>query len=192
MTRFRIAVFAAALAVVTTASARTHEFLLQSGHEAWVHSGHVLDQRALVAKYGDHFAAFVRDGRTYVITDPVVLADLEREYGPIAEVARQQAELGSRQAKLGSKQAEIGAEQAKIGAQQAAIALSSDRDAEEELSVRQKQLSERQQELSDRQKVLGDEQHVLQERQDEISRRNGARVERIFDDAIASGKARAE
>ena len=165
------------------------EFMLQSGNSSWISSGRVLDPVALRAKYGDHFAATVRDGRVYVVTNPAVLDRLERLEAPINELGRRQAVLGSKQAELGSEQARIGQEQAIIGAKQAAISVADNREASSDLSEQQRRLGEKQRVLGEQQRRLGEQQRVLGDQQRDLSRQTMPKVERVFDDAIVTGAA---
>lgn len=177
-----------AVAALSAASADV-EFFFQSGDQAWLNGGRSLDQTALREKYGDHFAAMVRDGRTYVITNRAALDRVQRLYAPVAELGRQQAVLGSKQAALGNEQARLGQEQAIIGAEQAALASADERGASRELSARQHALGQKQRALGDRQRALGDQQRTLGERQRELARETLPKIERIFNDAIATGTA---
>src|SRR5579872_3833297 len=95
--------FVAIALLSTSALAANVEFLFQSGHQSWLNGGRFLDPEALRARYGDHFAAMVRDGWTYVTTDPVALAQIRRFYAPVEDIARRQAALGSKQAELGNE-----------------------------------------------------------------------------------------
>lgn len=165
------------------------EFLFQSGHQSWLNGGRVLDPESLRARYGDHFAAMVRDGRTYVTTDPAALAQISRIYAPIEDLAQRQAVLGSKQAELGNEQGKIGEEQAIIGAQQAALVVSGSRTASSDLSDRQRALGEQQRRLGERQRVLGQQQRILGEQQSDFNRAAMAKIERLFDRAIESGNA---
>jgi len=158
--------FAITLAFASVAAAADVEFLFQSGNEAWMHAGHVLNQADLISKYGDHFAAIVRDGHRFVITDPAALARIEEIYAPVASIAHEQKVLGEQQADIGREQARIGAEQA-AAASDAAVS---------------RDLSEQQKSLSDRQKALSDQQKHLGERMKEISRQAMPKIERIFDE----------
>jgi hypothetical protein len=167
------------------------EFMLQSGDESWVNSWGDLDQTPLRAKYGSHFAAFVRDGHTYVITNAAVLEQLERFYGPVVELGRQQAALGSKQAALGSEQARLGGQQAELGAEQAARAAAREETdfTASDIAARQRELGEKQRALGKEQRALGDQQRVLGDRQRALSRETLPKIERIFDDAITAGTA---
>jgi predicted nucleic acid-binding Zn-ribbon protein len=57
------------------------------------------------AKYGDRYLWFRRDGKEYVVTDRVLLGEVDVAIEPQRELGRRQAELGEAQAKLGEQQA---------------------------------------------------------------------------------------
>jgi beta-lactamase regulating signal transducer with metallopeptidase domain len=58
------------------------------------------------------FVWFRKSGHTYIVSDPETVEQALAAFGPIQELARQQAELGREQAALGAKQAALGMQQA--------------------------------------------------------------------------------
>jgi beta-lactamase regulating signal transducer with metallopeptidase domain/uncharacterized protein YlzI (FlbEa/FlbD family) len=54
------------------------------------------------------FLWFTKNGKSYLVDDPAVVAQIEEMYKPMQELGRQQAELGHKQAELGKLQGELG------------------------------------------------------------------------------------
>ena len=57
------------------------------------------------------FLWFTHNGKSYLIDDPALVAQIETMYKPMEELGRQQEELGRQQEKLGQQQAQLGDEQ---------------------------------------------------------------------------------
>jgi DNA repair exonuclease SbcCD ATPase subunit len=119
-------------------------------------------EKARKVAHGD-FLWFERDGKSYVIDDPAVLAPLKPMQEQMDELGRQQEELGKQQEELGKKQEALGQqmeqlkvptpdmqkELAKLQAVQAKLSALQGKDASQE------QLAEIQGELADVQGRLG-------------------------------------
>ena len=54
------------------------------------------------------FLWFSHDGKSYIIEDPAVIAQIEEMYKPIEALGREQAELGKKQAELGKLEGDFG------------------------------------------------------------------------------------
>jgi hypothetical protein len=54
------------------------------------------------------FLWFEHDGKSYIVEDPALIAQIEEMRKPMEELGQQQAELGRKQAELGRQQGEIG------------------------------------------------------------------------------------
>jgi hypothetical protein len=78
---------------------------------SWDNQGEL--DRARTKVQGD-FIWFERDGKSYVITDPALVARSKALYAPQGELGRRQAELGQQQAELGKQQGLLGAQQALV------------------------------------------------------------------------------
>ena len=63
--------------------------------------------KARAMAHGD-FLWFTRDGKSYIIDDPQIVARIQAMYKPMEDLGRQQEELGKQQAALGQQQAEMG------------------------------------------------------------------------------------
>jgi beta-lactamase regulating signal transducer with metallopeptidase domain len=59
----------------------------------------------------EKFLLFTRDGKSYFLDDPAVVAQIEAMYKPMEELGRQQEELGKQQEALGKQQEELGRKQ---------------------------------------------------------------------------------
>jgi beta-lactamase regulating signal transducer with metallopeptidase domain len=68
-----------------------------------------IDQASRVAH--GKFLWFSRDGKSYVIDDPGIIANIEAMYKPMDELGRKQEELGRQQEALGKQQEELGHKQ---------------------------------------------------------------------------------
>ena len=62
------------------------------------------------------FLWFRHDGKSYVVTDPQILSQLQKMYAPMDELGKQQGALGRQQEELGRKQEELGRQQQEAGA----------------------------------------------------------------------------
>lgn len=61
------------------------------------------------------FLWFRHDGKSYIVTDPAIIASLQKMYAPMDELGKQQAALGRQQEALGRKQEELGRQQREAG-----------------------------------------------------------------------------
>ena len=66
--------------------------------------------KARAAAHGD-FLWFSHDGKSYVVDDPQVIAEIQGMYKPMEDLGRQQRELGEKQRELGEQQRELGRRQ---------------------------------------------------------------------------------
>jgi hypothetical protein len=148
------------------------------------------DARYDNAAGGRHYAWFERDGESWLITDPAVLAQLRDATRAQRGIGSDQGALGSRQAELGRRQAELGRKQAELGREEAASAVAGDRDRQREFSAKQRDLSEQQRALSEKQRELSGKQRELSAKQREVSRQVQRNIEKIFEDAMRSGVAK--
>ena len=65
-------------------------------------------ERARKAAGTGSFLWFKHDGKSYIITDPAIIAQVDAMYRPILELGKQQEELGSQQEALGKLQEALG------------------------------------------------------------------------------------
>jgi hypothetical protein len=137
-----------------------------SSHEHNVFMGSPGDHQELDrvrGKVKGSFLWFERDGKSYVITDPAIIAKGEALYAPGSELGRRQAELGRKQAELGREQGLLAAQQAMVKVQVPDISKEM---AELERSV-QALAQEKAQEVT--QESLGDLQAKLGEMQGKLA-----------------------
>jgi bla regulator protein BlaR1 len=159
--------------------------MMASGGNAWVlvhgHSSSMSgttedlrQARSYMAKLGDDFLWFRRDGKEYVVQDGKVIDSLK-------EALRPQIELGQEQTKLGMKQSELGQQQSELGQKQAEA--STDPTAQAELGKAQRTLGEEQRKLGEEQRKLGEQQRVA-------AKESERQVARVMDESIKNGTAR--
>lgn len=72
--------------------------------------------RSLRKRYADDYLWFLREGKSYVITDAPTLRRAK-------DLFRDQAELGRKESELGEQQEKLGAEQEKLGVEQSLVAV---------------------------------------------------------------------
>jgi hypothetical protein len=70
------------------------------------------------AKHPGGAILFRRDGKSWIIDDPVLVKQAQEAYSHVSELGKQQGELGAKQGKLGAQQGELGALQGELGAKQ--------------------------------------------------------------------------
>ncbi|MGC2619678.1 MAG: M56 family metallopeptidase [Acidobacteriaceae bacterium] len=63
------------------------------------------------AAYSTPFLWVRHEGKSYVITDPAIIAQIEAKYAPMEALSKQQEELGRQQEVLGKQQEELGRHQ---------------------------------------------------------------------------------
>jgi hypothetical protein len=77
-----------------------------------------MDEQGLQARFGPNFVWFRQGGYEYVLTDPGVLAELERAMEPQKEVNRMQDEVNKLQSVVNSHQGDVNQAQSEVNAQQ--------------------------------------------------------------------------
>ncbi len=138
-----------------------------------------LDKARSMAR-GD-FLWFTRNGKSYLVDDPAIVAELIAMYKPMDELGHQQEELGRKQEELGKEQEKMGERmaQATIPTPDVAKEMANLNAAVAELNaakgktVTQEQLSELQEKLSDVQGKLGGLQGEMGAREGEIGALQG-------------------
>jgi len=133
-------------------------------HGSW-HSGSAFDQ--VKSKMHGNYIWFERDGKSYVIDDPTLVAQAREYFKPMEELGRRQGELGAQQGRLGEEQGRLGELQARASAPspdlskemadlQASLKKLQDRKLQQD--VKQDDLSDMQGRLADLQGKLGEMQ----------------------------------
>ncbi len=166
------------------------EFMVQSGDSTFMNDSGALDSASLRNTYGDHFAAFVKDGKRYVITNRQIVDQIEQQFAPVAELAKKQGKLAGKQGKLAGEQGRLAASQAAVAAEEAArISAGQYERKSGDSEARQRDLARQQRELGDQQHALGEEQKKLGEQQKSVAHDVEAKVASILDAALKSGAA---
>ncbi|HEY3928206.1 MAG TPA: M56 family metallopeptidase [Candidatus Koribacter sp.] len=138
-------------------------------------------EKARRAANGSPFLWFRHDGKSYIVTDPSIVANLKALYAPMEELGRQQEELGKKQEELGRQQEALGQKQEQaaiptpdmsreIADLNAAIAKLQDMKGKEMTS---EQLADLQGKLGDLQGKLGDIQGQIGEKQGALGAEQG-------------------
>ena len=122
-TLFLVSIFAAAQATATSQPAATHEihrYVIANGENltgSW-DSEESPNAQSLRARYGEHFAWFREGGREYVITDPGVLAEIDKAMGPQKKVNAMQADVNQDQSRVNELQAKVNEHQKAVNEMQ--------------------------------------------------------------------------
>ncbi len=131
-------------------------------------------------KMHGNYIWFERDGKSYVIDDPALVAQAKEYFKPVEELGRRQGELGEEQGRLGDEQGRLGEEQTKttapapdlskeISSIQAALQkLQQSKQLEmtqEDLAGIQEKLADLEGRLGDLQGTIGDKQAKLGDQQ---------------------------
>lgn len=152
--------------------------LTSSGN--WSDTRAELDKARQAAKDGKFFW-FRHDGKSYVVTDPSILAELKALYAPMEDLGRQQEELGKKQEELGRQQEELGHRQgqASVATPDLTREMNELQEAMKKLQAMQgkdttqEQLSEIQEKLGDLQGRIGDLQGKIGEKQGAFGEQQG-------------------
>jgi hypothetical protein len=80
-----------------------------------------VDERGLRARFGSSFAWFRQSGYEYVVTDPGVLAELERAMEPQKEVNRMQGEVNDQQSVVNLHQSDVNRVQGDVNSLQGQV-----------------------------------------------------------------------
>jgi bla regulator protein BlaR1 len=131
-------------------------------------SGSMRDiERARQFKQGNEkLLWFRKDGREWIVRDPMLLRQVEAIWIPVNEIGAKQGEIGAQQGRIGALQGEIGAKQGMIGAQQGLIGAK-----QGELGSREGRLSMREsrRELSETERQqISEERRILRAQQREL------------------------
>ncbi len=127
------------------------------------HSRNAFDK--VRSKVHGNYIWFERDGKSYVIDDPALVAQAREYFKPMEELGRRQGELGEEQGRLGEEQGRLGALQAKASAPspdfskemaELQVALKNLQQQKLQSEVKQEDLSDMQEKLADLQSKLGD------------------------------------
>jgi hypothetical protein len=104
-------------------AARFRRYMIFSGDSvsgSW-DSRDRMDEQGLRARFGPNFAWFRQAGYEYVVTDPGVLAELERAMEPQKEVNRMQDEVNNLQSVVNLHQSDVNQAQGEVNSQQAKV-----------------------------------------------------------------------
>jgi len=181
-------------------SSNGDSYALVSGNEDVTFSGDWYEGRkaefdkARRMAHGD-FLWFRRNGKSYVMDDPAIVAEVKAMYAPMEALGKQQEELGKLQEELGRRQEALGTQQeeasvptpemthemAEVEAAVAALkaakgtALTADKlaDMQSKLADLQAKLGEMQGAIGEKQGALGEKQGALGEQQGKLGEQQG-------------------
>lgn len=139
--------------------------------------------KALRAKEGGPLLWVRRDGKSYVVRDPALLAEAKKLLEPVNELGRKQGELGAKQGELGAQQGELGGRQGELGAQQG------------QLGAQQAGLAAQQGLLAAQQALLAAQQAQRGANQKDLDRKHAeleAQMEKLGDQIEALGRQQSE
>ena len=136
-----------------------NSYAIVNGNSSVSGSGYFGDslEKAKKQMRGGNYIVFARDGKSYIIDDPALVAESKRIFEPVEELGRKQGELGKQQGQLGAEQGRLGALEASASAP--APDLSKEiANLQEELKKLQdhKRLEMRQEDLSSLQARVGE------------------------------------
>ena len=146
----------------------------------WFEGSHEEIEKARKVAHGD-FLWFERDGKSYVIDDPSIVAGLKALQAPIDALGKKQEELGKQQEALGKQQEDLGKlqEQASVPTPDMTKELAKLDEAISKLNalkggkVTQDQLSEIESRLGDLQGKIGGIEGQIGEKQGELGEKQG-------------------
>jgi hypothetical protein len=120
------------------------------------------------------FLWFTRDGKSYFVDDPAIIAQIQAMYKPMEELGHQQEALGKQQEELGRKQEELGRkqEEASVPTPDISKEMAKLNEAVAKLDAK-KGSTVSQEELADIEGKIGDIQGRLGELQGEMGARQG-------------------
>jgi beta-lactamase regulating signal transducer with metallopeptidase domain len=136
------------------------------------------------AKVHGSFLWFEHDGKSYVVSDPAMVAKIKALYAPQEELGRKQAELGKQQEELGRLQEEAGKRMEEVKVQvpdiskeiaelQRSIQNMPSQATQENLSELESKLGEMQSKLGQAQSQAGVKMGVFGAQQGELGRKQG-------------------
>jgi beta-lactamase regulating signal transducer with metallopeptidase domain len=126
-------------------------------------SGNSFDK--VKGKMHGNYIWFERDGKSYVIDDPAMVAQAREYFKPMEDLGRRQGELGEEQGRLGEEQGRLGELQAKASAPSPDLSkeMADLQAALKNLQAQKLQGDVKQEDLSDMQEKLADVQSKLGE-----------------------------
>ena len=129
------------------------------------HSGNSFDK--VKGKMHGNYIWFERDGKSYVIEDPALVAQAREYFKPMEDLGRRQGELGEQQGRLGAEQGRLGEMQAKATAPSPDFSkeMADVQAALKNLQAQKLQGDVKQEDLSDMQGKLADLQGKIGEMQ---------------------------
>lgn len=176
--RFLSAVLLALLVAVPSASAGSR------------HRTHIVDTdedtefEYVRTSDGEHWATLERNGVGWKITDPSVLAQIQKTMDKNHEISKEHSRLGQKHSELGREHSALGREHSRLGRTASRTGMT------DELEAEQRKLEAKQRKLEERQRALESEQRALESKQRAVERESRRALYEIFDRAIREGKAR--
>jgi beta-lactamase regulating signal transducer with metallopeptidase domain len=176
------------------------QFVISAGNSSVVVSGNGFSMNSdgesnfvnsLRHNLSGDFIWFIRDGKAYVIRDPVTIKRAMEFFAPAQELGRKQEELGKQQEALGEQQEALGKQQEALGEQmekvhvkipdmtaqlqklEAELKKMSDGGTQEDLGRIQEKIGEIQDRIGELQSQAGDQQSQLGEKQGALGEQQG-------------------
>jgi hypothetical protein len=146
--------------------------------------------RVQKARSGDYLW-FRRAGRTYVVTDPEVLAAGREILGPVRALDREQDALSARLRPFEEREEALDREEEELDARQERLEGRDDRAADERdrLDALQRELDEKQRALREGMRPLDEEERRLDDRERAVEAVADAAIARLIEDALRKGLA---
>ncbi len=167
------------------------EFVLYlHGGTTMIRSGWVDHLRAHLRENGKDAAWFRYAGKAYSIADRATLERIGQLFEAQSALSKHQSELADQQSGLANDQAKLADKQAALADRQASAAESTK--VQSELAASQDELAREQDELAKRQDELSRRQDVLAGEQDKASQVAAHDLQRLLEQAIADGTAKAD
>jgi beta-lactamase regulating signal transducer with metallopeptidase domain/predicted nucleic acid-binding Zn-ribbon protein len=161
-----------------------NSYAIVSGNSSVSSSGYFGEslEKARKQMHGGNYIVFERDGKSYIIDDPTLVAESKQLFQPIEELGRRQGELGKLQGQLGAEQGRLGALEANASAPSPDLSKEIANLQEElkklqdhqQLELKQIDLSAIQAKIGDLQAKIGDVQARIGEKQAGIGSQQAA------------------
>jgi hypothetical protein len=184
-------------------TSKVTRYLIVSGDSSsgsW-DSGDDLSLNESRAKYGSHFAWFRQDGRDYIVTDSLILAQFEAAMAPQREVNRHQADVNGHQAEVNRLQNTVNAHQEQVNRAQSAVNREQNlvnrgggeqsrvNQLQSEVNGKQHTVNAEQDKVNQKQGVVNNEQAEVNEMQTRASAEIDKALQPIFESARRQGLA---
>jgi bla regulator protein BlaR1 len=159
----------------------------------------IAQAQKIAGKSGGELLWIQRGGKTWVVRDAALLAQVHALVDPQLKHGNQQGDRGGSQGELADKQVELGTKNAELGEQVLALkaqvkAANGQKKADlqkklQEVDKQQKEIGRQQAEIGKQQAEIGKQQAEVGKQQGEEAKRAKAGIEKIFNDGLHKGLA---